>query len=434
MTRLPLLPSARWFALAAVASLGFFVHVGAALLADLILVALAALDVLLDRAGPGMEVVRTAPGHMALEHPAPVRVRLVNDAARARRVRVTDDLPPELVREGEAEWDGWVGAFGEADWAYSVEARARGTHALGDLHVRVRTPLGLVWRSRRLERSDEVRVQPGYRDLRRYDPLSQAHRTRHPGLRTLRQRGEGSSFESLREYVQGDDPRQIEWKASARHGGLVVRQYEAERSQNVVLAVDAGRLMGERIGRFRRIDHALRAALVLGYLAESRQDRVGLFVFSDRVHTFLPPARRGMARMADLFTDVRARPVESDYPGAMVQLARRLRRRALVVLFTDVVDPGASRALLAHLGTASRRHFTVVVTVRNPEVAELARVPAGEEGAPWLRAAAEEILAARSRALAGMRRAGVLVADVEPDAAVSAAVNAYLEVKRKALL
>lgn len=433
MSAVPL-PSGRWFLLAAVASLGFLADVGVAVLLDLLAVTALVLDLLLEGARPALEVERSAPAHMALEGPAPVRVRMVNDASRPRRVRVTDDLPAALRRRGDAEWDGWVPAFGEAGWSYEVEARERGIHELGDLHLRVRTPLGLVWRPERLPQGHEVRVQPGYRDLRRYDPLSQAHRTRHPGLRTLRQRGEGSSFESLREYVRGDDPRQIEWKASARHGGLVVRQYEAERSQNVVLALDAGRLMGERIGEFSRLDHALRAALVLGYLAESRQDRVGLFVFSDRVHTFLPPARRAMTRLTDLFQGVEARPVESDYPGAMAQLARRLRRRALVVLFTDVVDPGASRALLAHLGTASRRHFTVVVTIRNPEVAALAHVPPEGEGSAYLRAAAEEILAARSRALVGMRRAGVLVADVEPGAAVSAAVNAYLEVKRKALL
>ncbi|MBA3970356.1 MAG: DUF58 domain-containing protein, partial [Gemmatimonadetes bacterium] len=252
--------------------------------------------------------------------------------------------------------------------------------------------------------------------------------------RSARQRGEGLSFESLREYVPGDDPRRIDWKATARRGAATVRQFEAERSQNVLLMIDAGRLMSERIGGRERLDHALAAALLLADVAGKHGDRVGAFVFADRVQRFLPPARTPLARLADALGGTEARPVEPDYPGAFTFLAGQLRKRSLLVLFTDVIDPDASAALVGHLAAAARRHLPLVVALRNPELESAAVAPVQGEADVFTRAAAEELLGARAIALAAMHRAGVLVADTRPSDAVPLVVNRYLEVKQRGLL
>lgn len=444
-----MLPSGRLLLLFALAAPLFLASTAAALLADLLLLLAAAVDA--SRAKPSLvQVRRTVRGRLALGAVSTATLAIENHSRRGVVVRVTDDLPPQLRRHGVGDDESGAGSGvaagegrevripggGEVRLTYAARAVERGTGQLGDIHLRLLGPLGLVWRQRRQAGSDVVRVQPGLRELRRYRLLAHRHRLRDVGLRAMAERGEGSSFESLREYVRGDDPRRLDWKASGKRGALIVRQMEAERSQNVLLAIDAGRLMTEELGeeggvRRERLDSALSAALLLAEVAAQHGDRVGLLVFSDRVERFIPPARLPLSRLAEPLVDVRARLVEPDYPGAFAFLSRQLRRRSLVVLFTDVIDARASAALLAHAGAATRRHLPLAVAIRNPELEHAAAAPPAGAAAVYRRAAAEELLQLRSVALTIMRRAGVLVADTLPADAVPTAVNRYLEVKRR---
>ncbi|HEX6927089.1 MAG TPA: DUF58 domain-containing protein [Longimicrobiaceae bacterium] len=433
--------------LTAVAPL-FLVSGTAGLLADLLLLAAAAVDA--RRAGrTHIGVSRTAPARLAHGEEGKVTITVENIDHRPVRVRVTDDLTPQLRRardEGGAEPtlthrdadSAWIPPGAEARFAYRVRAVERGRGNLGDVYLRLLGPLGLVWYQRCESIPAEVRVQPGLRDLRRYRLLAHRHRLSEMGLRAMRQPGEGSSFESLREYVRGDDPRRLDWKASGKHGTLIVRQTETERSQNVLLTIDAGRLMTEELSeaggngvRRERIDSALAAALLLAEVAAQHGDRVGLFVFSDQVHHFFPPARAPLSRLVDTLSEIEARLVEPDYPGAFAFLGRRLRRRSLIVLFTDVIDARASSALLANVSAATRRHLPLAVAIRNPALERVATAPVEDESGAYRRAAAEELLLLRNVALATMRRAGVLVADTTPERAVPTVVNRYLEVKRR---
>jgi uncharacterized protein (DUF58 family) len=271
-------------------------------------------------------------------------------------------------------------------------------------------------------------------EVRRLRLLGLRHRLRDAGVRNVRLRGEMGAFESLREYVPGDDPRTVDWKATARSASVMVRQFEAERSQQVLLAIDAGRLMTERVGERERMDHALSAALVLADVASLSGDRVGLLVFSERVHYYLPPARLPLARISEVLSRVEPRMVESNYPAAFTYMARQLRRRSLIVLFTDVIDAGASSALLAHLTRAAHRHLALVLALRNTALEADASVAVQDEAGAFRRAAEEELLQARAAALATIRRVGVLVADVRPQDAAPTAVTRYLEVKARRLL
>jgi uncharacterized protein (DUF58 family) len=428
------LPTRRFLALLAAASLLFLVDARVALAVDAVLLLAAAADALGAPRGARLRVERRAPERIALGGTAEVRLRMTNATDRAVRARLTDDLPALLEREGDEVWELVVPARREADVTYRVAARERGDAAYGDVHLRVAGALGLVWVQRRERRADPLRVQPGVLEVRRHRLLGMRHRLRDAGIRSVRQRGEGGSFESLRDYVRGDDPRTLDWKASARRATLTIRQYEAERRQNVLLAIDAGRLMTQRIGGRARIDHALSAALLLADVAASHGDRVGLLVFADRVEQYLPPSQVTLSRLADALGSVQARMVEPNYPAAFTYLARQLRRRSLLVLFTDVIDAEASGALVSHLIRSARRHLPLAVAIRNPELEAAATAAAADEPAVFRRAAAEELLEARAAALAAMQRAGVLVADTRPQDAVPAVVNRYLEVKKRALL
>ena len=426
------LPSKRFLYLLALASLLFVVSgSAAAAVVDLLLLLGFVADALW---APALRIERRAPQRISLGATARDTLLVENRGRFAARVRVTDDLPEILAREGEDVREVVVAPGRDAAVHYEVRADRRGDAEYGDVHVRVLGPLGLAWRQRRVYRADPLRVLPGVLEVRRYRLLGLHNRLREAGFRPVRQRGEGGSFESLREYVRGDDPRTIDWKASGRRSRLIVRQYEAERRQNVVMLVDAGRMMTEKVGERERIDYALTAALLLADVASLHGDLVGLLVFADRVQQYIPPSRNAISTLAEALGGVHARMVEPNYPAAFTYLAKQLRRRSLLVAFTDIIDMQASSALVAHLGKAASRHLPIVVAIRNPDLEATAQLAAKTEGDVYRRAAAEELLQARSAALAQMQRGGVLVADSRPSDAVPNVVNRYLEVKRRGLL
>lgn len=419
-------PTPALLALFTVAAAGFLAGVRVGLALDGAVLLLAGVDyVLVATRLP--RVRRRLPSRLALGESARVELRVVG-VRRGATVRMIDDLSSELERVGRDVVNA-TPSDGVARTSYEIRAVGRGSARVGPLHLRVMGPLRLVRRQARLPVTDTIRVVPGVLELRRLRLHGIRERLRRAGLRRTRQRGEGRTFESLREYVAGDDPRTLDWKATARHGEMLVRQYEAERSQSLVLAIDAGRLMSEAIGEASRLDHALSTALLLADVAAAQGDRVGLFAFADRVQRFLPPSRVSLSSLADALAGVVARPVESSYPLAFTFLGRHLRRRSLLVVFTEIVDASASDALVDQLARTARRHVCIAVALRNPGLDARANAPAASAHDTWVRVAAEEMLQERALAVARMRRAGAFVIDVSPEAAVAEVVDRYLEVK-----
>ncbi|HJU64890.1 MAG TPA: DUF58 domain-containing protein [Gemmatimonadaceae bacterium] len=318
-----------------------------------------------------------------------------------------------------------------------VEGRERGRWMLGPIVLRVLGPLALVRRTLRHEPSDTITVTPSLAGVRGYRLLSLQHRLRDAGVRSIRRRGEGTSFASLREYVVGDDPRHVDWKATARRQKLIAREYSVEQGQTVIIAIDAGRMMTQIAGSLPRFEYALSSALVLADVALHSDDRVGLVLFDDEVRTFVPPMRGAPALHAirQALIPARASMIEPDYAAAFRMLAARHRKRSLIVLFTDVIDPRASQALVAYSARSAARHLPLIVALRNEQLMEAA-LPAATSSAARLfeSAAAEELVQARHEAVAQMRRAGVAVLDIAPQAMTAAVINRYLEIKARASL
>jgi len=385
---------------------------------------------------------RAVPGSSPLN--AEFDVSLDIQGPTGTRVRITDDLGPGILRlpaeddtaaDASPEEGVWMTLAGHADRAaYRARMVQRGDRVFGDIHLRVQAPWRLVDVPFRLPRQDSVRVQPGIEQVRAGGSLMLNRQSRREGVRRLRKFGDGTEFESLREYAIGDDPRTIDWKASARRQGHLVRNFQAERSQTVVLAIDAGRLMREWIHDRERLDHALAASLVLAQRARDFGDRVGVLVFDREVRLVQPAERVRVGRLADLLAGVRSRAEEPNYPLAFAALQRSFRKRSLVVLFSDLVDGNASRPLVNSMLSARRRHLPLMVALRNPEVEALAERPAADEAGVHARAAAEELLDARARALLGLQRGGVQVVDALPGATVQATLDRYMEIKERGLL
>jgi uncharacterized protein (DUF58 family) len=408
-----------------------------AALATVALLVAVAVDTVLLPDSRDLDVEREAPLTLGVGDSGEGRYAVRSHWGRPLRVRLFDALPVAhvVVRHAECELDLSPRSAGEL--TFTLEGRTRGEAALGDVALRVATPLGLVARTLRYHPDDRIVVAPSLAGVRRFRWLAVHQRLAAAGVRDARRRGEGRSFARLRDYVPGDDPRHIDWKATARRGHTITREFTIEQSQTVYVLVDAGRSMTQFAGEFPRFEYALSAALVLADVAASAGDRVGTMVFDDRIRA-LVPAQRGAAAlqaMRSALVPVQPSLAEPDYAAAFRALAKRQRKRALIVLITDVLEPRAARALLAHLTRGASRHLAVVVALRNEALLAAAAVPAGGSAdVVYESAAAAELLAERATALQRMRDAGVVVLDVVPDAMAAAVVSQYLELKARGAL
>jgi uncharacterized protein (DUF58 family) len=384
-----------------------------------------------------LTVEREAPPAFSVGRTGEVGYRWVNRSRRRVRLRARE-IRPDLLGGLQAPRSVAVGGEDEFRERLPVEpvGRGRTREGSGAFVIDSRGPLGLGVRRGWLAVPWDVVVYPPLVSARLRASVAEARRRREPGVTPVRRLGEGRLFESLREWVAGDDVRNIDWKATARRGKVIARQYEAERRQQVLLVLDTGRLLSGEMGGVSRLDYVVQAALELAYAAVQHDDNVGVMAFADGVQHFVPPqrGRAGLRRVLDVLTVLQPTLVEPDYPGAFRYLAVRNRKRALTVLFTDVIDRLASEALVAHVATLRPRHLPLAVTLRNPELDAVAGLrPVVVEDA-FRKAAAEELLRAREEALTHIRRAGVLVLDVPPQRAAQAVVASYLELKRRGRL
>jgi uncharacterized protein (DUF58 family) len=317
-----------------------------------------------------------------------------------------------------------------------IEPVQRGRAEGGRLHLRVLSPFGLCWRQLRLEAPWQAVVYPKLVAASLRALPTQARRRREAGLRAVRRLGEGRVFESLREWVPGDDTRTIDWKATAKRGKTMARQYEDERRQQVLMVIDAGRMLTAEVDGRARLESVVDAALQLAHAAVEHDDNIGVMIFADEVQRFVPPGRgtRALRSVLDALATVEGRLVEPNYPAAFAYLAARNRKRALTVVFTDVIDRTASEALVANLASLRPRHLPLAVALRDASLERLAVARPSTDEAAFERAAAEELLQAREEALAALRADGVLILDVPAAGAAKAVVEQYEVLKRRALL
>jgi len=430
--------------LALLGAAGFWIPWGldVMLLADVVLIALIWLDATLAQR---VIVARDPLPAFSVGHAGEVTYRWTNSSTRRARLQVREvrpDIlggpqPPRTLRIPPRT----VGRETVPVVPLRRGREAAGAGGAGGFVVDSTGPLGLGRHRMDVPLPWEVVVYPPLVSVRLRASVAEALRRRDVGMKAVRRLGEGRLFESLREWVPGDDLRHIDWKATARRAKVITRQYEAERRQQVLLVLDTGRLMTAEVtgagGKgVSRLDFAVQAALELAYAAAQHDDNVGIMTFADGVQHFVAPerGRAGVRGVMDVLAEVQPKVVEPDYPGAFRYLAARNRKRALTVLFTDVIDRFASDALVANVATLRPRHLPLAVTLRNSELDAAAMQRPATPRDAYRKAAAEELLHAREEALGHMRRAGVLVIDVTPERAAQAVVAKYLDLKRRGTL
>ena len=383
----------------------------------------------------GWEATRDVPNPLSLGAEQEILVGLRNPLAAGLEVILADHVPASLA-PGRREVRGRLDGRGEWIIGYTVRPPHRGAFQFGPIEIRTWRRHGWWMRQLRLPAQQPAAVYPDVLAIRQYQLTLRRGMPYRPGQRRSRPPGAATAFAGLRDYLPGDDPRRIHWKATARRDQPVTTEVEAERGQQVMILLDCGRLMTAPAGNLSKLDHAVNAALLLGWLAQQQGDRVGLVAFTDRVDSFLAPQRSSaqVTRLSGALYKVRAQFVEPDFGEAFSLVARRVSRRSLVVVLTDVLDPNASRDLVAQALWLSSRHLVLVVAMEDPALIEARDAPIDRSARAYEWAAAEELLTARRQSFEALRRGGVLGLDVPAGKLSPALVERYLELKEPALL
>ena len=360
-------------------------------------------------------VARGVPATLAVE-PAP---------GDGRRMRIRQARPAAEVEISPQESD--VGTL-----HCELVARRRGRFELAPATLRARGPLGLATCDHEAGETQELLVYPDLPAARRLALAVRTGSFRESGHRSRGPLGLGTEFESIRDYLPDDDIRQVNWPATVRMGRPMSNQYRVEQDRDVICMIDCGRLMAAPLMNATRLDLAIDAATAVGLVADELGDRCGTVAFDTVVHRRLAPRRRGGDALVRAVFDLQPAPVDSDYELAFATVASA--KRALVIVFTDLIEEVAARSLIEAVPVLARRHEVVVAGVLDPDLD--AAVGARPEHVldVYRAAAALDVLAARERAAARVRGAGARVLETPPAGLARAAVAAYLSAKSRARL
>jgi uncharacterized protein (DUF58 family) len=394
---------------------------------------LALLDAFAGLRLPAPALARNVPGSLALGVSSEVRLRIANAAGLRVRLDLHDHHPPSFEAEGlprrlTLERGQWT------EVAYQVRPVARGETQFSAAEARLFSPIGLWQISRKIGTPSPVRVYPNFRALAKYTLLATDNRLSQIGVLQVRKRGEGMEFHQLREYRQGDSQRAIDWKATSRTQRLISREYEEEKDQRVMLVIDCGRRMASKDDELSHFDHALNAALLLAHVALRQGDAVGMMTMAG-INRFVEP-RKSVGAVNALLNhvyDIEPTLEVPDYNLAARDVMRRLRRRSLVIVLTNLRDED-DETLLPALKLLRTRHLVVLASLREAIISRALSARVDSFDRAVTHAAAAEYLAARERTFRRIGASGAVCLDVEPERLAISLVNRYLELKREGRL
>ena len=400
---------------------------------DVLLMAIFAWDLRrLQRARPEASRIWTAAP--ALSTAAEVRIE-VRHLGEIFHVTAQDDVPAGLRRippKLEFQTDRW----GEVRGGYQIEPWQRGDIQVGALFLRCQSRWRIAECWLRADLAQTIRIYPNLGEAKRHMLYLLRSRQIELERRLTRRRGLGREFESLRDYRDGDELRDVCWTATARRGKLITRQFQIERSQAVCLVVDAGRLLRARVGKLQKLDFSVNAALTLAHVALYSGDRVALLAYGRRVQQQLPPGRGSphVRTLVEHLSLVHSEVAEADHARAARVLLGMQKRRSLVVWITDLAETAMTPEVIQAALQVARRHLLVFISFSEPQVMQLlAHAP--ENPLNMYRVmAAQEMSQRRELLLRRLREQGAFALEMPPDQVSTAVVNHYLEIKDRGLL
>lgn len=316
--------------------------------------------------------------------------------------------------------------------AFDLKTERRGEGVIERLWTRWQGPLGLIWRQTVEELEMKIPVVPNTR-LVKDKAIEIFSRDSTFGQKIQKERGEGTEFEALTEFVPGMDKRAIDWKHSAKHRVLLAKEFRTERNHNIVFALDSGHLMCEPIRGMTKLDWSLNASLLMAYVSLKIGDRIGYFAFDQKPYFFSQPiaGANSFPHLQRLTSSIDYSHNETNYTLGLSQLAQSLKRRTLIVVFTDFVDTTSAELMIENMGRLIRRHIVIFVAFRDEALDNLLQTTPTEPDDISRAVIAENLMRERDLVIARLQRMGVHIVDVDADKINNAVLNKYLELKRR---
>ncbi len=397
---------------------------------NLLVLAMIVADILLSPRPENLFIERRVASKLSIARANKVEIVVTNNSHRAVEIELIDGYPEQFQGSGR-NFSLKVGKRTSSSLTYQVTPPKRGCYFFTSTVARYRGILELVIFQESYGQNSRVEVYPDITSISRFDAQMRRGQQTEIGLITERKRGTGSDFESLREYVKGDEFRRIDWKASARKNKLIAREFQSEVNQSILLAVDCSRSMGAVVDNMTLLDHAVNSALVLGYQVMKKGDKIGLITFSDKPQAFLPPGR-GKAHFYSFVRHlyaIKADRVEPDYDTALRSISTSRLKRSLVMIVTDLTSGEAVKKMLESIPLLSRKHLPVVISVIDPKLKQAANGIPESSDEIYQKIAARCMIEKVKDLSKLFEKIGIASVMITPDQLNSSLLSHYLKVK-----
>ncbi len=395
-----------------------------------------AVDVILVFASKGtIEGVRIVPDKLSNGDENEIKIKVINRYLFPVKLKIIDEIPHQfqkrdfgivtLLQTGQAKV-----------FNYELRPTERGVYSFGSLNVFVSSPLRLVARKYTFNSAKEVPVYPSFLQLRKYDLMAFTNRLFEYGIKKIRRIGHTMEFEQIKDYVQGDDIRNINWKATAKKSQLMVNQYQDEKSQPIYSVIDKGRVMKMPFEGLSLLDYAINATLVISNIAIKKQDKAGMFSFSNQIENRVVAERRSsqMNLILETLYNLKTDFVESDFSRLYIEVKRNLNHRSLLLLYTNFETLDALHRQLPYLQRIAKQHLLVVIFFENTELTRFIELKAQTAQQIFEHTIAEKFVYEKKLIVNELRKYGIQTILTKPENLTINTINKYLEIKARGLL
>ncbi len=400
------------------------------------LVTFLVLDILLlYLARTGLEAERITPEKLSNGDLNPIKLNLKNHYTFPISVKIIDEIPFQFqVRDFKIVKT--VKAASQKEIGYDLRPTERGEYHFGSLNIYVSSPLRLISRRFSFDNDQMVPTYPSFIQLRKYDLIAFSNNLFQYGIKKIRRIGHTMEFEQIKEYVQGDDLRTLNWKATAKRNSLMVNQFQDEKSQSVYMAIDKGRVMQMPFDGLSLLDYAINSALVLSNVILKKQDKAGLFSFSKKVENRVFAERRGsqMQKILEALYNVKTDFFESDYSRLYVDIKKNINQRSLIILYTNFETMDGLNRQLPYLKGIAKSHLLVVVFFSNTELNSIINKKTTTIQEVYDKVIAEKFMFEKRLIVNELKKYGIHSVLTQPENLTLDAINKYLEIKSRGIL
>jgi uncharacterized protein (DUF58 family) len=393
-------------------------------------------DILLLFASKGtIEGQRILPEKLSNGDDNAIKIKVTNRFLFPVRLKIIDEIPHQFQKRDF----GILTPLSKGEsktFHYVLRPTQRGVYSFGSLNVFVSSPLRLLTRKFTFNSASEVPVYPSFLQLRKYDLMAFTNRLFEYGVKKIRRIGHTMEFEQIKDYIQGDDIRNMNWKATAKKGQLMVNQYQDEKSQPIYSIIDQGRVMKMPFEGLSLLDYAINATLVISNIAIKKQDKAGMFSFSNHIANRVVAQRRSaqMSLILETLYNLKTDFQESDFSRLYVEVRRNLDRRSLLLLYTNFETLDALHRQLPYLQRIAKQHLLVVIFFENTELTKFAALKAQSAQQIFEQTIAEKFVYEKKLIVNELRKYGILALLTKPENLTINTINTYLEIKARGLL